>query len=169
MSPRAAWRLEAVGFEQVYDYVAGKADWGAAGLPREGRAAAARTAGDAAPEVPTCGLADDLQQVRERVRASGWDHCVVVNGDRIVLGRLGRRALARDDAATVEEAMTEGPSTVRPNEPLDPLLERLERDGLETALVTTADGELVGVVRRRSPPPSGGGGGAPSPRGRSRR
>ena len=36
MSPRAAWRLESFGFEQVYDYVAGKADWGAAGLPLEG-------------------------------------------------------------------------------------------------------------------------------------
>jgi CBS domain-containing protein len=44
--------------------------------------------------------------------------------------------------------MTEGPSTVRPNEPLEPLLERLERERLETALVTTSEGRLVGVVRR---------------------
>ncbi|MDP9404293.1 MAG: rhodanese-like domain-containing protein [Actinomycetota bacterium] len=33
MSPRAAWRLEHLGFAQVYDYVAGKVDWMAAGLP----------------------------------------------------------------------------------------------------------------------------------------
>jgi hypothetical protein len=33
MSPRAASRLESIGFEQVYDYVAGKADWGSACLP----------------------------------------------------------------------------------------------------------------------------------------
>jgi hypothetical protein len=33
MSPRAAWRLEALGYDSVYDYAAGKADWLAAGLP----------------------------------------------------------------------------------------------------------------------------------------
>jgi hypothetical protein len=33
MSPRAAWRLEGLGFERVYDYVPGKADWFASGLP----------------------------------------------------------------------------------------------------------------------------------------
>ena len=27
MSPRAAWRLDSLGFQQVYDYVAGEADW----------------------------------------------------------------------------------------------------------------------------------------------
>ena len=32
MSPRAAWRLEAFGYVEVYDYVAGKSDWMAAGL-----------------------------------------------------------------------------------------------------------------------------------------
>ena len=33
MSPRAALRLESIGFEQVYDYGASKADWGSFGLP----------------------------------------------------------------------------------------------------------------------------------------
>ena len=37
MSPRAACRLEAFGFRPVYDYVTGKADWLASGLPTEGR------------------------------------------------------------------------------------------------------------------------------------
>jgi len=32
MSPRAASRLESLGFRDVYDYAAGKADWFAAGL-----------------------------------------------------------------------------------------------------------------------------------------
>jgi hypothetical protein len=36
MSPRAAWRLESIGFAEVHDYVAGKADWGSAGPPLEG-------------------------------------------------------------------------------------------------------------------------------------
>jgi hypothetical protein len=36
MSPRAAWRLESIGFTRVHDYVAGRADWGSFGLPLEG-------------------------------------------------------------------------------------------------------------------------------------
>ena len=39
MSPRAACRLETLGFAEVYDYVAGKADWLGRGLPREGEKA----------------------------------------------------------------------------------------------------------------------------------
>jgi rhodanese-related sulfurtransferase len=36
LSVQAAWRLERIGFSDVYDYVAGKADWRSAGLPLEG-------------------------------------------------------------------------------------------------------------------------------------
>jgi len=82
------------------------------------------------------------------VRASGWDQCIVVNDQRIVLGRLGRKALADDDLRSVEEAMSPGPSTVRPNVRLAELQQRLERQGLRSALVTTNDGRLIGVVRR---------------------
>jgi CBS domain-containing protein len=147
MSPRAAWRLETLGFDHVYDYAAGKADWAAAGLPREGIAAGEPQAGDAAdPDVPTCALDDDVQAVRARVRARGWKQCIVVNEQQIVLGRLGRRALAAPDQRSVEEAMQEGPSTVRPNVRLTELEQRLERQGRRSALVTTNDGRLVGVV-----------------------
>jgi CBS domain-containing protein len=149
MSPRAAWRLEALGFDQVYDYAAGKADWGAADLPREGTVASEASAGDAADhDVPTCSLSDELRAVRERVRAAGWDQCIVVNEHRIVLGRLGRNAIASGDERSVEDVMQEGPSTVRPNVRLTELEQRLERQGLRSALVTTNDGRLVGVVRR---------------------
>jgi Mg/Co/Ni transporter MgtE len=155
MSPRAAWRLDALGFDEIYDYVAGKADWGAAGLPLEGHAAGAPTAGRAADtDVPTCTLDDALQVVRARVRATDWRQCVVINEHWIVLGRLGREAIESDDPRTVEEAMTEGPSTIRPDTPLDKLLERLERQQLQTALVTTSEGVLIGVVPRDRHRPS---------------
>src|SRR6266567_7021693 len=135
MSPRAAWRLETLGFEQVYDYAAGKADWAAAGLLREGAVVSEPSAGDAADhDVPTCSLQDDLSSVRARVRASGWDQCIVVNEQRIVLGRLGRKALADDDLRSVEDAMSAGPSTVRPNVRLAELQQRLERQDLRSAL-----------------------------------
>ena len=149
MSPRAAWRLETLGFERVYDYTACKADWAAAGLAREGPAASTPSAGDAAdPNVPTCLLNEDLVSVRARVRASGWEQCIVINEERIVLGRVGREALATDDQRSVEEAMSEGPGTIRPNLPLRELEQRLERQNLRAALVTTNEGRLVGVVRR---------------------
>lgn len=149
MSPRAAWRLEALGFTQVFDYVAGKVDWGAAGLPYEGSLAKRPSAADAAdPNVPTCSLDDDLAEVRTRVRASDFETCIVINSERIVLGRLGRSAIRSDESTTVEVAMTEGPSTVRPSLPLRDLIGRIVQSNQSTALVTTSEGRLVGLVTR---------------------
>src|SRR5712691_11157338 len=103
MSPRAAWRFESLGFTDVYDFAAGKVAWLAAGLPIEGSEATIPRAGDHAHrDVPTCRLDEPLANVRERVRAAGWDTCIVINQQRIVLGRLGRNALAREDDQTVE-------------------------------------------------------------------
>ena len=62
MSPRAASRLESIGFERVYDYVAGKADWGSAGLRLEGANGSDTRAGaHLRTDVPTCRLDDRLQ------------------------------------------------------------------------------------------------------------
>jgi Mg/Co/Ni transporter MgtE len=98
--------------------------------------------------VPTCTLDEGLPKVRERVRAAGWDTCIVVNEERVVLGRLGRRAVVGDSDESVEEAMSPGPSTVRPSIGTDALLERIRARNLSSYLVTTADGRLVGFVRR---------------------
>jgi Mg/Co/Ni transporter MgtE len=138
-----------MGFRRVYDYVAGKKDWGSYGLPHEGSNVPERTAGDVAQrDVPTCTLDNDLSEVRERVCAAGWDTCIVVNEQRVVLGRLGRKAIAADNDESVEQAMTPGPSTVRPSIGADALLERIRARNLTSYLVTTPDGRLVGLVRR---------------------
>src|SRR6266540_6286278 len=114
-----------MGFRRVYDYVAGKKDWGSYGLPHAGTNVAARRAGDVARrDVPTCSLGDRLADVRERVRGAGWDTCIVINERRVVLGRLGRKALGSETDASVEEAMA-GPSTVRPSIGAHALLERI--------------------------------------------
>jgi Mg/Co/Ni transporter MgtE len=97
--------------------------------------------------VPTCTLDDGLTQVRERVRAAGWNTCIVVSEERVVLGRLGRRAIAGDSDQSVEEAMSPGPSTVRPSIGTDALLARIRARNLSSYLVTTPDGRLVGLVR----------------------
>jgi len=112
MSPRAAWRLEGLGFERVYDYVPGKADWFASGLPKEGRLASVPTIGEAARrEVPTCAPVEKIGVVRERVRKMGWDRCVVVNKERVVLGLLREKELSSDPKVPVEEPMRNGPAT----------------------------------------------------------
>jgi IS30 family transposase len=96
MSPRAAWRLESLGFREVYDYVAGKLDWMAAGLPTERTNAAHPRAGDVSrKDVPTARLEERLGDVRERVSAGGWDAVVVTNNERVVLGLLRSRSSRR--------------------------------------------------------------------------
>lgn len=137
-----------MGFD-AYDYEDGKRDWGSFGLPREGKQAETPSAGDVArPGVPTCTLDEDIHQVRVRVRAAGWNTCFVVTDDLIVLGRLGRRALAANDDAPIEEQMSDGPSTVRPSIGIDALLKRMDDRRLDTFPVTTADGRLFGLVLR---------------------
>ena len=149
MSPRAAWRLESLGFTRVHDYVAGKADWGSFGLQLEGqRHSGTRVGAYLHADVPTCALEEPLPAVCERVRAAGEDTCFVVNEQRIVLGRLGRTALARDDDVTVEVAMTAGPSTVRPSLDLAAAIERMRKQKLSNLPVTRPDGVLLGLVRR---------------------
>src|SRR5258708_39977743 len=91
MAPRAAARLESLGFSEVYEYKAGKSDWLAAGLPTEGTNAQHARAGDVArKDGPTARLNERLGDESGRVRASGWDAVGRVNAERIVLGR--RRA-----------------------------------------------------------------------------
>ena len=112
----AAWRLESLGFSEVYDYTDGKLDWMAAGLPTEGTNANKPLAGTVARrDVPTCGLHERVREVRERVSGAGWDGCVVVNDERVVLGLLRSEQLsAGHEDEEVERVMLAGPSTFRP-------------------------------------------------------
>jgi len=149
MSPRAACRLEALGFEHIYDYMPGKVDWLARGLGLEGEKTGERHAADVArDDVATCGLAERTGAVRERVEASPYGFGFVVGEGGTLLGRLGKTALEGDPETRVEQAMEPGPSTVRADAPLEKLRERLDQRGLETAVVTTPEGVLLGVVRR---------------------
>lgn len=149
MSPRAAARLEGIGFTRVYEYAPGKADWGSFGLPLEGdRDSSTRAGAHMQTDIPTCTLEESLSEVCERVRAAGWDTCFVVNDRRVVLGRLGRAALVDGGGQTIEEAMTLGPSTVRPSRELDKALDRMRRENLTSLPVTRSDGVLLGLLVR---------------------
>src|SRR5579864_3949558 len=104
MAPRAAARLEAMGFRNVHEYKAGKLDWLAAGLPTEGENSLHPRAGDAArKDVPVCSLTDRLGDVRDRVKAAGWDAALVVDDDRVVLGLLRSKELAKDAELPIEQ------------------------------------------------------------------
>lgn len=149
MSPRAAWRLESLGFTEVYDYAGGKEDWLAWGLPREGRTAQAPTVGEVARrDVPTCGLADRVADAQARAQAAGFAACVVVNERRVVLGLLRSRELGADPAATAEQVMQAGPTTYRLNVPAREAGACMRQRGVDALPVTTPDGELVGLLRR---------------------
>jgi len=147
MSPRAAWRLESLGFGEVYDYVAGKLDWMAAGLPTEGTNAMRPRAGEVArKDVPTCGLKEMLGSVRERVRRQGWDAVVVVNEERVVLGLLRSKELESDSDLLIEQAMRPGPSTFRPFVRIEEMAHFMVEHELESTPITTSDGRLVGLL-----------------------
>jgi Mg/Co/Ni transporter MgtE len=147
MSPRAAWRLEALSFGDVYDYVPGKADWMAHGWPLEGSKADEPTAGSIARrDAPTCGLGDEIGRVRERAGAAAV--CVVVNEHKIVAGILRAKELGSADDAKVYDVMRTGPSTFRPHVPIAEMAEYMTVHDLETAPITSADGSLIGVLFR---------------------
>ena len=153
MSPRAACRLETLGFKSVFDYVPGKADWLARGLPREGEKAAEPRGGDLArDDIATAHLEDPTGEVRRRVEASPYKFASVVSEGGTLLGRLRKRTLEGDPDALAGDVMEPGPSTVRPDTPIDTLRDRLGRAGLKSAVVTTPDGKLIGIVRRSDLP-----------------
>jgi CBS domain-containing protein len=159
MAPRAAARLETMGFGEVYEYKAGKADWMAAGLPTEGTNTAHQRAGDAArKDVPVCGLRERLGDVRDRARAAGWDAAVVVDAERVVLGLLRSRELSKDPDLLIEQAMRPGPSTFRPYVAVKEMADFMVEHQLENSPVTTSDGRLVGLLMRADAVRLAGGG-----------
>ena len=134
----------------MYDYVAGKQDWLARGLPTEGEEADRPTARHLMKDdAVTCGLADRVGEVYERVKESPYGFALVIAEGGCLLGRLRASALAKcDPGSTAEAVMESGPSTVRPDKELGALVKRLDEGGLMFGIVTDPEGRLEGVVRR---------------------
>jgi CBS domain-containing protein len=149
MSPRAACRLETLGFREVYDYFPGKVDWLARGLPSEGEDVSKGRVGQVVRgDVVTCRLSDRAREVGELISASPYGFALVTSDGGVVLGRLRRSAIGADGERSAAELLEPGPSTVRPHAPLGALVERLRKRDLRTAVVTSPDGKLIGVLRR---------------------
>ena len=147
MSPRAAARLESLGFTRVYDYEAGKSDWLAATQPSEGWAAGQPSGGDLIRgDDIACHLGERLGEVAKRVRTAGKNFCIVVNDRHIVLGSVRGRALDGDPKALVEDVMRPGPSTNRPDTDLGTVAKTLRDGNVDNTLVTNQEGRLMGTV-----------------------
>jgi rhodanese-related sulfurtransferase len=147
LSARAAWRLESMGFQEVYRYTPGKADWLAAGLETEGtQAKKPRIRQMIHKDVPTCSLRERLEDVKSR-RRPNQDLCVVVNDRNIVMGIIQGETWDANPLARVADVMQPGPRTLRPD--LDPkdAQKILRNYDAPSAIVTTSDGELLGIIR----------------------
>ena len=142
-------RLDLLGFENIYLYAAGKGDWFGYGLPMLGTRAELPQAKDVVRrDLPTCGLAETVGEAHQRAQAAGWEQCIVVAEGRVILGRLRRDAWKAPPATPAEEVMENGPTTVRPDELLAELVERMQKRKVSSILVATPDGVLIGNLER---------------------
>lgn len=139
-----------MGFKQVYRYAAGKLDWFAFGLPMQGEFASYLRAIDVVRrDVPTCRLKDRVGEVYRHCQDIGWKVCLVVTESNVVLGRLRREAWAANPQTPVEEVMENGPTTFRPDNFLEPLVQRMQEKKVGSVIVTNSDGVLLGILFRK--------------------
>ena len=121
-----------------------------AGLPTEGtNTQVPRLVDVVRRDVPTCSLGERLGDVQDRTAAAGWDACVVVSDEHVVLGLLRAGELRADRQLLVEQVMRPGPSTYRPFVSVAEMRHIMSDRNLESSPVTTSDGRLVGLVRKQ--------------------
>ena len=107
--------------------------------------------------MPACLPSETIEHVGQRVREAGWDVCVVVNEQRVVLGLLGPAVWDTSQKATAEQVMELGPSTFRPNVSLDEMAGYMRDHEMPNALISTSDGVLVGLLCREDAEHAGAG------------
>jgi predicted transcriptional regulator len=115
----------------------------------EGDRATEPTVADLAKDdVVTCGLGEPVEAVARRVENSPYPFALVLGASRVVLGRASASHLKTDQERRVEDVMDPGPSTVRPHKTAQGVAEDLAKRNLRWAIVTTPDGEFIGVAAR---------------------
>lgn len=144
MSPRAAWRLEGLGFVDVYDYAASKVDWIGAGLPFEGTRSRQPHLASIVDSVPTCMIDQTTADARSRLGDAAV--CIVVNDRRVVLGLIRADGLTGGADVPVADVMDEAPKTFRPHVSAAEMADQLESSSQPWVLVTNLDGTLVGIT-----------------------
>lgn len=96
--------------------------------------------------MPTVGLDATLADAEAVI--GDHDFLLVVGEHRVVLGKVLARSLAPEDVGDqpVDTVMIEGPTTVRAGEDLVALVERMEKASTSSVIVTSNQGELIGVL-----------------------
>ncbi len=130
----------------MYDYVDGKVDWMAYGLPVEGEDGP--FVGQRVAPAQTCRPEHTAADARALLEESGAEEVIVVAGDDLAVGLLDAEGLeGAPDDAPVLEVMAPVPGSIRPSVTVASLADR----DADRVLVTTSDGRLLGVAE------SGGG------------
>jgi len=123
----------------VYDYVDGKVDWMAYGLPVEGDDGP--FVGQAVTDAVIVDVGATVGEARRRLRGTSGEVLIVTHGRGLVVGEVDGEALAgSDDGDPLLEVMRPVPSTVRPSA----TVASLAGSSRERVVVTTSDGYLVG-------------------------
>lgn len=142
MSQRAAWQLGRLGFDEVYDFVLGKAHWLATGRATV-RLEDIDRVGGFLTDPPTAHPGDLASGVLAGLHTV--DDVVVIDEQRIVLGRASNLELrSAQGSTTMAEIMQLGPTTIRPDEPSSAVRKRMKARGVSSILVTRPTGVLVG-------------------------
>jgi rhodanese-related sulfurtransferase len=147
LSPRAAARLEDLGFSQVYDFAAGFAAWVSDGRPTEGAIGDRDRVGPLVRrDLPR--FAPDRTTEELRSQIGQWELAAVVDDAGVLLGIVRADALTSSRALRARDLIVPGPGTVRPDARVPDMARQLDRDHLDHTLVTTYDGRLIGLLRR---------------------
>jgi len=123
----------------VYDYVDGKVDWLAYGLPVEGDDGP--FLGEQATEVPTCDATLTVADARRVLESSDAEDVLLVHGEGLVVGDVDAEVLdGKADDAPLLDVLRPVPSTVRPSVTVASVAE----GGGGDRVVTTSNGRLMG-------------------------
>jgi predicted transcriptional regulator len=95
-----------------------------------------------------CRLSDTVGEVSRRIAESDYPFALVLSVGRVVLGRVAASDLTGDPDLPIDRVMDPGPKTVRPHKTAEGTAQDLSERGLNWAIVTTPDGELIGVASR---------------------
>ena len=125
----------------MYDYVDGKVDWMAYGLPVEGEDGPFLVEG--LGEAPTCDVGGTVGDAREVLQGAGDGGEVLVLSDGLVVGDVDAEVLkdAADDAPLLD-VLRPVPSTVRPSVTVASLAD----SGGGSTVVTASNGRLLGLA-----------------------
>jgi Mg/Co/Ni transporter MgtE len=129
--------------------VPGKVDWLAHNLEVEGDDPNPPTAGGLMrDDVVRCAPSDRAGDVLESIKRSRFPFGLVTSEDGTLLGRVRASILDAGSEQPVGDIAEPGPKTFRPHRSAATVAGQLAEKDLRWAIVTTPEGQLLGVASR---------------------